>query len=335
MIGTSSRLLRLLALLQSRRFWTGRELAARLDVTERTVRRDVDRLRSLAYPVASSTGLAGGYQLAAGSNLPPLLLDDDEALAVSLGLRLATIGTVAGMEDSALRALSKLEQVMPLRLRTRVRNLHAAVQPLGAAGPSVPHERLVALAGGCRELQRLRFEYADNVGRASRREVEPHALVATGARWYLLAWDVGRGAWRTFRVDRIAGDLRAGERFLPRRVPGGDAAAYVSRAISVEPYAVKARIVLHAPLARMRERIPPSVGRLRKIDAQTCELEVGAQRHDTLAYHLATLDVDFSVLEPLELGRYLRQLASRLSRAGTATPNPVSAGRGSRRRASR
>jgi len=327
MLDTSSRLLRLLALLQSRRYWAGPDLAARLDITPRTVRRDVDRLRSLGYPVASSPGLAGGYQLAAGSNLPPLLLDDDEALAVSLGLRMATTGTVSGMEESALRALAKLEQVMPSRLRTRVRNLHAAVSPLGMSGPSVPHERLSALAGACRGLQCVRFGYAGHDGRDGDRHVEPHALVCTASRWYLLAWDRVRDDWRTFRVDRIAGDVHSGERFLPRKVPGGDAAAYVSRAISVQPYAVRARIVLHAPLARMRERIPPSVGRLARIDAGHCLLEVGAPRHDVLACHLAMLDVDFTVEEPAELAEYMRAMARRLSTAAGKAP-----GGGSRRR---
>lgn len=325
MLDTSSRLLRLLALLQSRRFWAGPELARRLEVTERTVRRDVDRLRSLGYPVESSAGIAGGYQLAAGSNLPPLLLDDDEALAVSLGLRLATAGTVSGLGDSALRALAKLEQVMPARLRTRVRNLHAAVQPLGLAGPSVPHTRLVTLAGACRELHRLSFGYNDHTGNASERDVEPHALVATGSRWYLLAWDTVRADWRTFRVDRIGGTLREGDRFLPRKVPGGDAAAFVSRAIAVQPYAAKARVELHAPLARMREAIPPSVGRLRRIDDARCELEVGAARHEMLAYHLAMIGVEFRVIEPAELVDHVRRLARRLSaavRAGGA-PSPA------------
>ncbi|MDH5834873.1 helix-turn-helix transcriptional regulator [Luteimonas kalidii] len=320
MIDTSARLLRLLSLLQSRPFWRGPELAARMDVTERTVRRDVDRLRSLGYPVASSAGTAGGYQLAAGSNLPPLLLEDDEALAVSLGLRMATGGTVVGMEESALRALAKLEQVMPARLRTRVRNLHAAVLPLGPGGPEVPHARLVALANACRALQRVDFDYEDQEGRGSARRVEPHALVSTEARWYLLAWDLVRGDWRTFRVDRIAGMPRGnGERFLPRKVPGGDAAAFVSRAISVQPYAVKARIELHAPLARMRERIPASAGKLTRLDAQRCELETGAQRPDMLAYHLALLDVSFVVIEPVELEQHLRALSLRLSRAARAS----------------
>lgn len=315
MLDTSSRLLRLLALLQSRRDWPGHELSERLAVTPRTVRRDIDRLRGLGYPVASSSGLAGGYQLAAGSNLPPLLLDDDEALAVSLGLRLATVGTVAGMEDAALRALAKLEQVMPARLRKRVRNLHAAVEPLAAAGPRVAYELLTALAGTCRALERLRFAYADHAGNASERDVEPHALVCTDARWYLLAWDVVREGWRTFRVDRITGPAATGVRFLPRKVPGGDAAAYVSRSLSVAPYPAKAEIVLHAPLAMMRERIPPSVGRLQRIDDERCLLEVGAHRHDALAYHVALLGVPFEVREPVELRTHVQALAERLTAA--------------------
>lgn len=319
MLDTSSRLLRLLSLLQSRPFWRGRELAARLAITERTVRRDIDRLRSLGYPVDASAGAAGGYQLAAGSNLPPLLLEDDEALAVSLGLRLATTGTVQGMEDAALRAFAKLEQVMPSRLRSRVRNLHAAVLPLGPEGPGVPYARLVAFAQACRALQRLQFDYADQSGRASVREIEPHALVSTEARWYLLAWDLARGDWRTFRIDRIAGMPRAGERFLPRKVPGGDAAAFVSRAISVQPYALKARIELHAPLAHMRERIPASVGHLSAIDDARCVLETGAQRGDVLGYHLALLGVEFRVLEPDTLRDQLKTMAQRLQRASRAT----------------
>lgn len=315
MLETSSRLLRLLALLQSRRYWPGQELADRLEVTPRTVRRDVDRLRGLGYPVDSSSGLAGGYQLAAGSNLPPLLLDDDEALAVSLGLRLATVGTVAGVEDAALRALAKLEQVMPTRLRTRVRGLHAAVTPLAMAGPRVPHERLDVLATACRALERVRFGYADHAGKASEREVEPHALVSTGSRWYLLAWDGSREDWRTFRVDRIDGERSTAVRFLPRPIPGGDAAAYVSRAITVEPYPAKAEIVLHAPLQAMREHIPPSIGSLRRLDASRCVLEVGGHRHEVIAYHVALLGVAFEVRDPPELREHVRVLAERLAAA--------------------
>jgi predicted DNA-binding transcriptional regulator YafY len=327
MLQTSSRLLRLLSLLQSRHEWSGAALADRLAITPRTVRRDVDRLRSLGYPVASSGGVSGGYRLAAGSNLPPLLLDDDEALAVSLGLRLATAGTVAGMEDSALRALAKLEQVMPLRLRKRVRNLHAAVEPLDIGGPRIAHELLTALAGACRAFHCVQLRYGDRQGSATTREVEPHALVSTGSRWYLLAWDRMRADWRTFRVDRIDAAHEASTRFMPRKVPGGNAAAYVARALSIEPYALKARIVLHAPLARMREKIPPSVGALQRIDEARCLLEVGAVRPDAIAYHLALLGVYFEVREPPELAAEIGTLGKRLLAAARAGKGAARIGR--------
>ncbi|TDK25997.1 YafY family transcriptional regulator [Luteimonas aestuarii] len=323
MLQTSSRLLRLLSLLQSRHEWSGAALAERLAITPRTVRRDVDRLRSLGYPVASSGGVSGGYRLAAGSNLPPLLLDDDEALAVSLGLRLATAGTVTGMEDSALRALAKLEQVMPLRLRKRVRNLHAAVELLDFGGPRIAHELLAALAGACRAFHCVQLRYVDKQGNATAREVEPHALVSAGSRWYLLAWDRMREEWRTFRVDRIDAMQETGTRFLPRKVPGGNAAAHVARALSIEPHVLKARIVLHAPLARMREKIPPSVGELQRIDATRCLLEVGAARPDAIAYHLALLGVDFEVREPPELAEEVGKLGKRLLAASHARKGAV------------
>ena len=327
---TSVRLLRLLSRLQSRPFWRGRELAARMEATGRTVRRDIERLRSLGYPVDASAGTAGGYQLAAGGNLPPLLLDDDEALAVSLGLRLATGGTVQGMEEAALRAFAKLEQGMPARLRTRVRNLHAAVLPLGPEGPGVPYDRLVALAQACRSLQRQQFDYIDQDGRASRREAEPHALVSTEARWSLLAWDLLRGDWRTFRVDRIAAAARR------RTCPAAPCARRRRGRLRLAPSrcnpALRARIELHAPLARMRERIPPSVGHLSALDATRCVLETGAQRPDMLGYHLAMLGVDFTVIEPETLREHLRALARRLRRAGRGPEDALPAGAIRRRR---
>lgn len=319
MLQTSSRLLRLLSLLQSRHEWSGAALAGRLAITPRTVRRDVDRLRSLGYPVASSGGVSGGYRLAAGNNLPPLLLDDDEALAVSLGLRLATAGTVAGIEESALRALAKLEQVMPQRLRRRVRNLHAAVEPMDLGGPRVPHESLSLLAAACRAFHCVQLRYVDREGRATTREVEPHSLVSTALRWYLLAWDRVRDDWRTFRVDRIDAMQDTGARFLPRKIPGGNAAAYVARALTVESYPVQAEIVLHAPLARMREKICASVGQLQRIDDARCLLVVGAARADAIAYHVALLGVDFEVRRPAALAQEVGKLGKRLvaaSRAG-------------------
>src|ERR1700688_2490239 len=205
MLNTSARLLRLLSLFQARRYWSGAELSERLEVTPRTVRRDVDRLRSLGYPVNSTSGAGGGYQLGAGATLPPLLLDDDEAVAVAVGLRTAASGTVSGIEEASVRALSKLEQVLPSRLSRRVSALHAFIVPLANPGPTVDAATLTAIAAACRDHEELRFGYHSRDGSPSVRAVEPHRLVHTGRRWYLAAWDTDRNYWRTFRVDPIEG----------------------------------------------------------------------------------------------------------------------------------
>lgn len=324
-VGTSARLLRLLSLLQARRAWTGAALASELEVTERTLRRDVDRLRSLGYPVNATSGVAGGYRLGAGAELPPLLLDDDEALAVSLGLRSAAAGSVRGMEEAALRALAKLEQVLPARLLRRVRSFHAAIVPLPFAGPTVDAGVLSALASACRAQETVSFAYHDSRDQRTEREVEPHGLVHSGPRWYLVAWDLGRDDFRTFRVDRVAGKLRAGRRFVPRPIPGGDLARYVSRAISSDVYPHRARIVLHASRESLARRIPPSAGRLTEIDAERCLLETGATWLDGLALHVAALDVEFEVLEPAELALRVKALSSRLRRAAQRSRAAASA----------
>jgi predicted DNA-binding transcriptional regulator YafY len=320
-IETSARLLRLLTLLQARSFWTGADLAERLEVTPRTVRRDVDRLRSLGYPVRSSVGVAGGYQLGAGASLPPLLLEDDEALAVSLGLRTAAAGTVAGVEEAALRALAKLEQVLPPRLRRRVNALHEAVAPLYFAGPRVRADVLSALAGACRNGERAAFRYADGKGRATSRVTQPHGLVHTGSRWYLAAWDEHRDDWRTFRVDRIEGKISTGRRFTPREIPEGSVAAFVSRSVASHPYPFRARVLFHAPVARVAERVPPLTGYLQRVDDERCRLEWGARSLDVLAVYLALVDEEFEVEEPPELLDTLRQLAARLRRATARARN--------------
>ncbi len=315
MADTSLRLLRLLTLLQSRRYWPGPDLATRLDVTARTLRRDVDRLRSLGYPVQSSSGPAGGYALSAGKALPPLMLEDDEVLAVVMGLRLAGIGAGSGMEEAGLRALTKLEQVMPTRLRQRTRGLHGAFSPLGMAGPAVDADRLSTLANACRDQVRVAFDYESRDGERSHREVEPHALVSGGARWYLAAWDVDRADWRTFRVDRIDGRIAIGQRFLPRPLPGGNAAAYVSKSVASTQYPVQARLILAAPLATMQQYISPLAGQLTRVDDSHCLLECGASSAEWIAAHLAAFDIDFTVLEPAQLRDTLRQMARRLVRA--------------------
>ncbi|MQA88075.1 MAG: WYL domain-containing protein [Streptosporangiales bacterium] len=313
MLDTSARLLRLLSLLQVRRDWTGAGLAERLGVTVRTVRRDVDRLRSLGYPVQASPGVAGGYRLGAGGALPPLLLDDDEAVAVAVGLRTAAGGTVTGIEETSIRALAKLEQVLPSRLRHRVTALQASTVPLSGSGPTVDPDVLTVVAGACRGFERLRFGYRDRDGTVSRRSVEPYHLVHTGRRWYLMAWDVDRGDWRTFRVDRIAAATATGQRFVPRDPP--DAATYVSEAVSVAPYRHRARVSLQAPAEVVAERVPPTVGLLEAVDENTCVLTTGSDSLDALAVHLVLIGVDFRVLEPPELVDHIRMLADRLGRA--------------------
>src|SRR5688572_22139419 len=216
---TSSRLLTLLSLLQARRDWPGGELAERLEVSRRTIRRDVERLRGLGYPVESLTGPAGGYRLRAGTAMPPLLLDDDEAIAIAVGLGTAARASVTGIEEAAVRALVKLEQVLPGHLRRRVRALQAATTTMPAQGPTVDPQHLTAIAAACRDHERVRFAYEGRDRAASRREVEPHALVNVGRRWYLVAWDRGRDDWRTFRVDRLGAPASTGMRFRPRELP--------------------------------------------------------------------------------------------------------------------
>jgi predicted DNA-binding transcriptional regulator YafY len=315
MLQTSARLLRLLSLFQARRYWTGAELCQRLEVTARTLRRDVDRLRSLGYPVHSTSGTAGGYQLGAGATLPPLLLDDEEAVAVAVGLRTAASAAVAGIEEASVRALTKLEQVLPSRLRRRVGALHSYIVPLGGAGPTVDAQILTAIAAACRDNEGLRFSYRDREGASSVREAEPHRLVHTGHRWYLAAWDLGRGDWRTFRVDRIEPKLSAGARFTPRKPPEGGFAAYVSRSISYAPYSYRTQVTLHAPMETIVARIPPRVAVVEPIDEHTCLLKTGAPSIEALAGYLAWIGVDFEVREPPELIEQVRLLAERFRRA--------------------
>jgi predicted DNA-binding transcriptional regulator YafY len=315
MLQTSARLLRLLSLFQAQRYWSGADLSHRLEVTGRTLRRDVDRLRSLGYPVHSTSGTAGGYQLGAGATLPPLLLDDDEAVAVALGLRTSASGGVTGIEEASVRALLKLEQVLPQRLRPRVAALHSFIVPMASAGPTVDAERLSAIAGACRDHEGIRFNYHNRSGAPSARIVEPHRVVHTGYRWYLVAWDLGRKDWRTFRVDRIEGRLKTSTRFKPRKPPEGDFAAFVAKSLSYVAYPYRARVTLRAPAEVVSKRIPPSAGVLEAIDESSCTLHTGAHSLEGITIHLSLLGVDFQVHEPPELIDYIRRLANRMGQA--------------------
>jgi predicted DNA-binding transcriptional regulator YafY len=314
MLDTSSRLLALLSLLQARREWSGPELADRLDVGVRTVRRDMERLRRLGYPVSATRGVAGGYRLGAGASLPPLLLDEEEAVAVAVGLRTAASVGVVGIEETAVRALGKLEQVLPTRLRRRVNAVGAATVPYPGTGPAVDPATLATIAGGCRDAERLRFAYRAHDGTSTRRLVEPHRLVHTGRRWYLVAWDADRADWRTFRVDRIE-RVAADRRFVPREPPAEDIAAYVARSVSSARDRYQARVVLRAPLAEVAGRVPHSVGTLEALDERACLLRTGSDWLGGLAVYVAEIGVDFEVLDPPEFVERVKQLAGRFARA--------------------
>jgi predicted DNA-binding transcriptional regulator YafY len=311
---TSERLLKLLSLLQARPDWTGHELAERLGVTGRTVRNDVERLRRLGYPVRASPGVGGGYRLGAGAALPPLLLDDEEAVAVAVGLRTAAGGAVAGIEETSLRALVKLEQVLPPRLRHRVNALHSAMTAVPGAGPTVDAGVLTAIAAATKDRERLRFDYQHHDGSSSVRDVEPHRVVSWGRRWYLVAWDPARQDWRTFRVDRMRPRVPTGPRFAPRRVPGGDVTAYVEKTVGQATWRYRARVLLHAPAAALADRLPPAV-EVEPVDDRTCIATVGADDPSMLALYLGLLDVGFDILDAPELATELRKLAGRYTRA--------------------
>ncbi|MFG1708175.1 helix-turn-helix transcriptional regulator [Nonomuraea sp. M3C6] len=318
MVETSARLLRLLSLLQTHRQWSGAELADRLGVSPRTVRRDVDRLRELGYTVHATAGVSG-YRLGAGSDLPPLLLDDEEAVAVAVGLRTAAGLTVTGIEDSSVRALAKLEQVLPSRLRRRVRTLQSMTVPMTAGGPAVDPDALAAVAAACRDHETLRFDYRTHDGGQSRRLAEPYRLVATGRRWYLVAYDTERADWRTFRLDRLTLHTPNGPRFVPRDPPAIDLAGYASHAISSAPYRYQGRFTMRAPAAAVAERIAPTTGTVEPIDARTCMLTCGSNSLDELALWVALTGVPFTVHEPPELVERIRALTARLADA-TARP---------------
>jgi predicted DNA-binding transcriptional regulator YafY len=313
---TSSRTLRLLSLLQTHRFWPGDELADRLGVSARTLRRDVDRLRELGYPVEARRGIDGGYQLAAGAALPPLVLDDDEAVALAIGLRAAAQGAVAGIEESSVRALAKVARIMPPHLRRRIDALRDMTQGPApwSTGPSVDAGVLTTVAQACRDEERLRFAYTAPNAERSARHVEPHRLVALGHRWYLVAFDLGRNDWRSFRLDRMDAPRATGMRFRPRELPAEDAVAFVRAGMENLPTRRRIEALVHAPA----ERVRGTVGRwatIEEVSASTCKLRMTVENLDWPALTLGAIGADFEVLRPPELVEHIRQLGIRFARA--------------------
>jgi predicted DNA-binding transcriptional regulator YafY len=315
MLETSARLLRLLSLLQARRDWTGTELAARLGVTTRTIRNDMDRLRGLGYPVDARPGVAGGYRLGTGGALPPLLLDDEEAVAVAIGLRAAASGSIVGIEETSIRALVKLQQVLPSRLRRKVSAFQSSALPMPSRGPRVNPDVLTTIASACRDHEQLRFDYQAHSGTASRRSVEPYRLVNDRRRWYLVAWDTDRDAWRTFRVDRIEPRTPTGLRFTPRALPPDrEIAAQVARGIGEATWRYRARVIVHAPAAHVRDRMPIPV-EVEPLGEDQCAFEPGSDHPEMLALYLGLLDADFTIADSPELIDALRRLTRRYQRA--------------------
>jgi predicted DNA-binding transcriptional regulator YafY len=318
MLETSARLLRLLSLLQARRDWTSPELAARLGVTTRTVRNDVDRLRRLGYPVDARRGVAGGYRLGTGGALPPLVLDAEEAVAVAVGLRTAASGSVAGIEETSVRALMKLQQILPPRLRRRVSAIQTHALATASPGPRVDPEVLAVIAGACRDYERLRFDYRTHSGTTGRRSVEPYRLVNDRRRWYLVAWDTDRDDWRTFRVDRITPRTPTGPRFTPRRLPPDhEIAARVARGAAEATWRYRARVIVHAPAAHVRRKLPVAVD-VTALGDSRCTFEPGSDHPQMLALYLGMLDADFTIVDSPELVDALRTLIARYQRAVNA-----------------
>ncbi|MFD7491036.1 helix-turn-helix transcriptional regulator [Streptomyces sp. NPDC059832] len=326
--GTTERVLTLLGLLQQRQVWTGPELAERLGVTPRTVRRDVERLRTLGYPVHAGQGVGGGYRLGPGQELPPLLLDDEEAIATAVSLLVgaggaggaggtggAGGGAVAGAGDAALRALTKLDQVLPTRLRHEVRALSGSVESFGGGRTPVDPEMLMTLARACRDEVEAGFDYPSG-NEVRRRRVEPYRLVASDRRWYLLAYDLDRDDWRSFRVDRMTEVSARTWRFCPREAP--DAATYVQEGVASRVYPHQACFLVHAPADTVRAQIPASAAVVRQRGSERCEVLSGAASLDALLMHVLLLGHDFEVLDPPELGRRCRALAEKLLAAGAS-----------------
>lgn len=312
---TTSRALRLLSLLQSRRVWTGPELMRRLEVSERTLRRDIDRLRDLGYEVSSISGPAGGYQLHAGADIPPLLLDDDEAMAIAVGLLTAAGGTIEGLEEISLRALTKLEHVLPPRIRRRIATLQRAVVPLVRSWVTVDSEVLTMVAQACLDHERLRFEYQRRDGEQTERHVEPHQLVSMHQRWYLLGYDRDRDDWRTFRLDRMKSPWGTRIAFDSRPIPGGSAAAYVEQSLRSMPMKYRVVAEIEAPATEIEPKFRHGEAEVEPLGDDRCMVELQGDALEWLVFILIWLNADFTIQAPDELTDYMSTVSRRLAAA--------------------
>lgn len=311
----SGRLFTLLSLLQARRDWPGDQLAQRLEVSPRTVRRDVDRLRDLGYPVQTTKGPAGGYRLAPGADLPPMLFDDEQAVAVAVALQTAATG-ISGIEEAALRALATIRQVMPARLRHRVDALQVTALR-GASRDQVDADVLLEVGRACRDHQRLRFDYIAKDGAQTRRDTEPHRLVSWGRRWYAVAWDLDRDAWRTFRLDRMSLKVPVGPRFTPRELTDEQVDALLSPFAENWTWPAQGTVILHAPAREVARWLGFDQGTVTALDANRCRVEIGSWSYGSLAAWLLLFEAEFEVLGPPELTHAFEQIRDRVTRGLT------------------
>lgn len=321
MAETTSRALELLNLLQTHRHWPGSQLAERLGVTARTLRRDIERLRLLGYRVTATKGANGGYQLEAGSELPPLLLTDDEAVAMAIGLRSFASQGIADGEQTALTALAKLENLLPTELRRRVNALGQS-QPMNRDVPRVSPEMLGVLALACRDHERLRFHYVSAGGTPSERRVEPHSLVSSARYWFLLVWDLDRGDWRTFRVDRMSAVFNTRVYFTERELPTGDAAEFIEAALSSLVSAKeKADVIIDLPLERMREYFGVWAQGAEAVDESSTRWPVAGARFEDMVAALPWIEhgVEYRITNNDGFSAFVRELAERMLRAASPT----------------
>ncbi|MDN5727388.1 MAG: YafY family transcriptional regulator [Propionibacteriales bacterium] len=316
MANTSSRTLRLLTLLQTHRYWPGAELADRLGVTDRTLRRDIGRLRELGYPVNSARGTEGGYQLAAGATMPPLVVDEEEAVAIVTALRSATQGAAAVLGDAPIRALAKVMQVLPKSLRKRAEAVRqATAAPVWAEAPAVDVDLLTTVAQGCRDEVRITFSYTAADGEITERRVEPHNLVPIGRRWYLVCWDLVRQDWRNFRLDRMSGQQATTIPFRRREIPNGDAAAYVSKSLRRDHGPATEVVVTVFAVADVVRPEIGTWGTVTEIDDSTCRLVMRTSDLRWCAFGLGAIGADFRIEESDELAVLIAEWGGRFSRS--------------------
>lgn len=314
---TTGRTLALLGLLQAHREWSGAELQTRLGVSARTLRRDIDDLRGLGYGIDSVSGVGGGYRLGIGAAIPPLVLSADEAVAIAVGLRAAASATVTGIEDAAARALVKLEQSLSSETRERISAVENAIVPLGSRG-EVDLDTVITVARAIRESRALRIDYRRHDETEVRRSIEPHRIVHTGTRWYVVARDPDRDAWRTFRLDRLTPRLPLAESFVAREIPDDAVREFTTQSIASAPYSYHYRVRMHAPAAEVAAHFGPTVAQVKPVDDHTCELAAGSGSPEEFALYLGITGIAFEVLEGDDLRKTLLELGERLSQAGTA-----------------